>query len=144
MSNIVNGNDKLVQDLLSMLSSGSSNDVKIILEDGEILANKDVLSARCDYFATCFSNREPRFTEGETNTVDFSHCSKVVMEKIVHFLFSGKIELQDLSLTELIKMMSMASMMLLNELLTGIQDFVLAFLPDTGVNCGSIPDLATE
>ena len=31
--------------------------------------------------------------------------------------------------------------MLLNELLTGIQDFVLAFLPDTGVNCGSIPDL---
>ena len=68
MSNIVNGNDKLVQDLLSMLSSGSSNDVKIILEDGEILANKDVLSARCDYFATCFSNREPKFTEGETNT----------------------------------------------------------------------------
>ena len=61
MSNIVNGNDKLVQDLLGMLSRGSSNDVKIILEDEEILANKDVLSARCDYFATCFSNRELRF-----------------------------------------------------------------------------------
>ena len=124
MSNIVNGNDKLVQDLLGMLSRGSSNDVKIILEDGEILANKDVLSARCDFFATCFSNQDRKFKEGETNIVDFSHCSKVVMEKIVHFLFSGKIELQDLSLTELIKMMSMASMMLLNELLTGIQDFV--------------------
>ena len=42
---------------------------------------------------------------------------------------------------ELIKMMNIASMLLLDELLSGIQDYVLGFLPDTGVNCGSIPDL---
>ena len=137
----MNGNDKLVQDFLGMLTSGSSNDVKLILEDGEILANKDVLSARCVFFATCFSNRERNFEEGETNTVDLSHCSKLIMEKIVNYLFSGKIEFQDLSLTELIKMMNMASMLLLDELLTGLQVFVLGFLSDTGVNCGSIPDL---
>ena len=40
-----------------MVTSGSSNDVKIVLEDGEIFANKDVLSARSDYFATMFSSK---------------------------------------------------------------------------------------
>ena len=139
MSNIVDGKDKLFKDLLKMLSGGSSNDVKIVLEDGEILANKDVLSARCDYFATCFSKF--KFTEGQTDTVDLSYCSKVIMEKIIHYLFSGRMELQDLSLSELIKMMNMASMLLLDELLTGTEKFVLGFLPDTGVNCGSLPDL---
>ena len=64
---------------------GSLNDVKIILEDGEILANIDVLSARCDYFATCFSNKE--FVEGETQTVDLSHCRKDVMQKIINYLY---------------------------------------------------------
>ena len=140
MSNIVDGKDKLFKDLLKMLSGGSSNDVKIVLEDGEILANKDVLSARCDYFATCFSKF--KFTEGETDTVDLSYCSKVLMEKIIHYLFSGRMELQDLSLSDLIKMMNMASMLLLDELLHGTELFVLAsVIPESGVNCGSIPEL---
>ena len=139
MSNIVDGKDKLSKDLFKMLLGGSSNDVKIVLEDGDILANKDVLSARCDYFAICFSKF--KFTEGKTDTVDLSYCSKVIMEKIIHYLFSGRMELQDLSLSELIKMMNMASMLLLDELLTGTEKFVLGFLPDTGVNCGSLPDL---
>ena len=73
--------------------------------------------------------------------MDMSHCSNVVMQKIINYLFGGKIELQDLSLTELVKLMNMASMMFLNELLTGTQDFVLGFLPFTGVNCGSLPEL---
>ena len=77
---------KLGLDLLKRLSRGSSNDVKILLEDGEILANKDVLSARCDYFATCFSNKN-KFIDGKTGTLDMSHCGKRVMQKIIHYLF---------------------------------------------------------
>ena len=101
MSNKVNGKEKLVRDILRMLEVGSSNDVKVVLEDGEILANKDILSARCDYFATCFSNKETKFIEGETNSVDMSHCSKAVMDKIITFLFIGDVELHDLSVVEL-------------------------------------------
>ena len=40
--------------------------------------------SRSDYFATMFSNN--KFIEGETSSVDMSHCSKAVMEKIVKFL----------------------------------------------------------
>ena len=91
MASMVRGKDKLVEDMLRMLEVGSSNDVKIILKDGEIFANKDVLSARCDYFATCFRNKN--FIEWETNKSDFGHCSRVIMEKIVHYLFIGEVEL---------------------------------------------------
>ena len=44
-----------MSDIMAMVTSGTLNDVKIVLEDGEIMANKDVLSARSDYFATMFS-----------------------------------------------------------------------------------------
>ena len=64
--------DMLVEDLLKMLDQGSPNDVKIKLKDGEIAANKDILMARCEYFATMFSNN--MFIEGGTDSVDTSHC----------------------------------------------------------------------
>ena len=50
-------------------------------------ANRDILMARNDYFATMFS--DGKFIEGQTSSVDMSHCSKAVMEKIIKFLFSG-------------------------------------------------------
>ena len=58
MSSIVNRGDGFISDIMKMISSGTSNDVKIVVEDGEILANKDVLSVRSDYFATMFSNNK--------------------------------------------------------------------------------------
>ena len=72
--------DLFVEDILRMLERGSLNDVKIVLSDGEIFANKDILMARSEYFATMFSNK--KFKEGETDSVDMSHCSKAIMEKI--------------------------------------------------------------
>ena len=40
---------KLVEDLLKMLKEGSSSDVKIVLEDGEIHANKDILIYKVEF-----------------------------------------------------------------------------------------------
>ena len=104
--------NKLAEDILKMLERGSPNDVKIKLSDGEILANKDILMARSDYFATMFSNN--KFIEGETNAVDMTHCSKAVMEMIVKFLFSGTVMFGDLSLNELLELSHMSRMMLLS------------------------------
>merc|ERR1719480_439092 len=94
--------DMLIKDLLNMLEQGSLNDVKIKLSDGEIVANKDILIARSDYFASMFGNNN-KFIEGETGSVDMSHyCSKAVMEKIIKFLFSGRVYFGDLSLIQLL------------------------------------------
>ena len=112
MSSIINSVDKFKSDILAMITNGTSNDVKILLEDGEILANKDVLCARSDYFATMFSyNNQVSFVEGETNKVDMVHCTKVIMQKIINYLFSGDMSIHDLNLPDIVKMMNMTSVM---------------------------------
>ena len=90
--------------MMAMLTDGTTNDVKVVLNDGEIFANKDVLSAGSDYFATMFSNKKTKFIEGETNTVTFSHCSKAIMEKIIQFLFTGAVMFDDLSSAQLVEL----------------------------------------
>ena len=132
-----------MEDILCLLKNGSSNDIRIILEDGEIQANKDVLSTRCEYFAAMFSNKEIKFIEGETNSVDMSHCTKVIMDKIITYLFSGEMKLNDLKLDQQLKLMNMASLMLLDELFVNVENYISDWLPDTGVNCGSLPELVS-
>ena len=106
-----------------MLEQGSFNDVKIKLRDGEIDANKDILIARNDYFATMFSNN--KFIEGKTNLVDMSHCSKAVMEKIVKFLFSGTVTFDGLSLAQLLELTHVSEMMLLDEFKGEVENYLL-------------------
>jgi len=142
MSSVINSGDKFKSDIMKMMTNGTSNDVKIVLEDGEILANKDVLCARSDYFATMFSNyKEVKFVEGETNKAVMDHCSKVIMEKIISYLFSGDMKLHDLSFPDLVRMMNMTSMMMLEDIYDVIEEYVLELIPDSGENCATLPDL---
>lgn len=140
MASTVDRRESFISDILAMITGGTSNDVKIVLNDGEIVANKDVLSARSDYFATMFSNKT-KFIEGKTKHVAFNHCSKAVMEKIIQYLFSGSVQLHDLSLSDLVTMMNMTTMMLLDDLKGDIQHYLLEVIPKSGVNCGILPEL---
>jgi len=114
--------DLLGEDLLNMLERGSLHDVKIKLRDGEIDANKDVLIARSDYFATMLSNN--RFIEGKTNSVDMSHCSKAIMERIIKYLFSGTVTFGDLSLALLLELTHVSEMILLSKLKDKLDDYI--------------------
>jgi len=141
MPSFVNRRERFISNMMSMLTDGTTNDVKIVLNDGEIFANKDVLSAGSDYFATMFSNKEIKFIEGETKTVTFSHCSKAIMEKIIQYLFSGDLELHEVSLLDLVMMMSMTTMMMLDDLKEDIQQYILEIIPRSGINYGILPEL---
>ena len=79
--------------------------------------------------------------EGETNKVDMSHCSKIVMEKIIKYFFSGDMELHDLSLPDLVKMLNIATMMMLEDIHQDIKEFVLEIIPDSGEDCAILPQL---
>ena len=140
MASTVDRRDSFISDILAMIRSGTSNDIKIVLNDGEIVANKDVLSARSDYFATMFSSTTT-FMEGETKNVSFNHCSKDIMERIIKYLFSGIIKLHDLPLRDLVTMMNLTTMMLLDDLKSDIQNYILEIIPESGVNCGILPEL---
>ena len=99
--------DQFAEDILRMLYQGSFNDVRIRLSDGEIVANNYILVVRSEYFATMFSHS--KFIEGETGSVDMSHCSKAVMERIIKFFFSGEISFNDLPLGELLELSRMSA-----------------------------------
>ena len=114
--------DMLAEDLLKMLEQGSLHDVRIKLSDGEIVANKDILMARSEYFATMFSNN--KFIEGETNSVDMSHCSKAVMERIVKYLFSGEITFDQMALDQLLELYYTTDMMLLAKFKDSLEKYV--------------------
>ena len=131
--------DHFVGDILKMLDRGSLNDVKIKLSDGEIFANKDILMARSEYFATMFSNK--KFKEGETSSVDMSFCSKVVMEKIVKFLFSGGFDFDGLSLIQLLDLSHISEMMLLTDLKFAVEDYIINEVPYHAENVQSLSEL---
>ena len=65
---------KFQRDMLMMLEKGTPNDVTIILKDGELKANKDVLVRRCSYFETILYNKN--FVEGQTNCIKMKNYEK--------------------------------------------------------------------
>ena len=99
------------EDMLLMLSQGSSNDVRIILSDGEITANKDVLAARSEYFAANFRWKEG--TKDESNIIEITDCSKEVMDRIIKYLFTGSIKFKDLGLSKLLELVNQIRKLLL-------------------------------
>lgn len=131
--------EKLVMDITKMLEEGSSNDVQIKLSDGVINANKDVLMIRSEYFQKMFKNN---FMESKENIVDFSHISRVVMETILKFLFSGTVSFNNLSLLELIEMTQVCDMMLNKSLQEQVVHFIIfELLPDSGSSASYLPTL---
>ena len=117
--------DDFNQGMLRMLSEGSSNDVRIILSDGEIMANKDVLAAQCVYFAANFRFKEQ--TQNDLDHIDITECSKEVMERIIKYLFTGSIKFKDLGLLQLLELINQVRAMLLKG---DLQALVEAYIKD--------------
>ena len=137
---MMDDNKEFVEDILKMIQRGSLNDVKIRLSDGEIVANKDILMARSEYFKTMFNNN--KFIESQTSCVDMRHCSKVIMDKIVNYFFSGKMKINELTLAQLLKLTSMLGMLMLDKQMKRTSDFIITcVVPDSGVNCAFLPEL---
>ena len=113
-SNTIKRQKEVIKTFKKMLQSGSSNDVTIVLSDGEIKANKDVLCASSDYFATMFGNEA--FDECKNGVVPMKDVKKVVMEGLVQFLFIGELNLDNFDVLHLLEMMNLAQFMFLNNL----------------------------
>ena len=90
---------QFMSDMVKMLCDGSSNDVCIKLHDGEIKANKNVLAARCEYFAATF--RWKSNNNHDVEEIVVNDCSKKIMTRIMKYLFSGIMKVDDLSFLEL-------------------------------------------
>ena len=80
--------DKLSSDWMKMLSNDSFNDVCIKLHDGEVLANKVVLSARSEYFAASL-----RWKENNKERDDSSR-HEIISQLFQNVTFSSHVTLE--------------------------------------------------
>ena len=56
------------------------DNVSIACDDGEVLANMELLSVRSDFFARGFNN--PAFKESQEKSLRMTGCSKAAMEAV--------------------------------------------------------------
>ena len=113
--------DKLSRDMMRMFRDGSFNDVRIKCHDGEVSANKSVLAARSEYFAATF--RWKNNNNHDVKEIVVNDCSKKIMTRMLEYLFSGVMKVNDLSLLELLELKDQARRILpgdeLGELIKG-------------------------
>lgn len=78
------------------------DDVKLLTADGEVWANRAMLSARSDYFSAMFD--VSKFQEGTESAGDLSQYSREVVNKVVNYCYCGVISCQDMSLSSLLNL----------------------------------------
>ena len=99
--------DSVGRDLLKTLTNGEHNDVRIVLDDGELSANKCILAARSEYFAAMFNNKH-QFTE--VNGMVKFPCKKKVMERVLEYLYAEQLDdgltiIEDIEILDIFRMM---------------------------------------
>ena len=78
--------------LVSNLKKVLHDDVKLMTADGEVWANKALLSASSDYFSAMLD--EEKFKEGREGVGDLTQYSKEVVNKVINYFYGGEISCQ--------------------------------------------------
>ena len=112
MEKLLTHESDVIKSLQDSLGDPKLCDVKIVASDGDIPANKAILSIRSQYFRSMFSDNN-NFVESQTGIVKMSY-SKSVLEKVVCYLYTGKINCEDLllisQLLELLELLDMTNL----------------------------------
>ena len=118
-------NDKLEvsRDLLAHLDDPEFSDVKIEASDGEVPANRTILSLRSQYFRSMLSANN-NFLESSTGHVKLPY-PKAVIEKVVVYIYSGEMDCADMALRSLLDLLELLNLMNLPSKYSIVQTFSL-------------------
>ena len=130
MSPLINNEKDVIKSQLETLHVPEFCDVKIVASDGEILANKAILSVRSRYFRSVFSDN---LVESRAGTVKMPYSkavldmpySKAVLDKMIIYLYSGKMACDDMSLHSLLDLMELLNYVNLSEEFSAVEGFAV-------------------
>jgi hypothetical protein len=112
----------LAGDLKTYFEFGNDKDV-IIKTDPVITAHSQILRARSEYFTTLLS--KPWATiENNSYIINCSECSYTAMYKLILYLYTDNIDLNDLTLNTIIEILNECDKFMLNNL----SEIILEFL----------------
>ena len=106
---LIKDSTELSKDLLAHLEDPEFNDIKIVATDGEVPANKTILSMRSQYFRSMFSDNN-NFVESSSGSAKLPY-PKFVVEKVVIFLYSGEMDCDGMVLRFLLYLMEFLNLM---------------------------------
>ena len=109
-SPVISSKNFVTRDLLKL-----PKDIVIVLEDGRVEANKDLLSVRSDFFDRSFNN--PKFTESQSKSITMKGCTEAAMRAIVDYIYTGDMDLRNHSLATLLRIMNFSREILIEDYL---------------------------
>ena len=120
---LLNDETEVGKDLSAHLQDPEFSDVKIEASDGEVPANKTILSMRSQYFRSMFSANN-NFVESSTGRVKLPY-PKAVIEKVVTYLYSGKLSCDDLALRPMLDLLELLNLMNLSNQYLEVEAFTV-------------------
>ena len=120
---LIKDTNQLSKDLLAHLQDEEFNDVKIEASDGEVPVNRTIISMRFEYFRCMFSTNN-NFVESSTGHVKLPY-SKVVVEKVVTYLYSGEMDCAEMDLRSLMDILELLNLMNLPDKYSIVEAFTL-------------------
>ena len=113
----------LSSDLLASLEKPEFCDIRLQSSDGEIPANKAVLSIRSEYFCRMFSP-ENNFVESSTGLGKLPYPT-VIVKKVITYLYSGEMEVGVLALGQLLDLLELLNLMNLNKEFKQVESYAV-------------------
>ena len=123
MAMLLNDETKIGKDLLAHLQDPEFNDIKLVASDGEVPANKTIISMRSQYFRSMFSSNN-NFVESSTGSVKLPY-PKIVVEKAVIYLYSGELSCANMALRSLMDLLELLNLMNLPSKYSVVEAFIV-------------------
>ena len=110
-------------DLLASLETPEFCDIKIQSADGDVPANKAILSIRSDYFSRMFSPAN-NFLENSSGRCKLPY-PKVVVKKVVTYLYCGEMSCENMPLRSLLDLLELLNLMNLPSKYSAVEIFTV-------------------
>ena len=123
MEKLLNHESDVIKCLKDSLGNPVFCDVKLVASDGDVPANKTILSIRSHYFCSMFSGNN-NFVESQTGVVKMPY-RKSVLEKVVGYLYTGKIDWEDLILGSQLDLLDLLNLTNLPEVFGVVEEFTV-------------------
>ena len=120
---LLNDETEVIKDLLDHLQDPEFNDVTIEASDGKVSANRTILSVRSLYFRSMLSANN-NFVESSTGQVKLPY-PKAVIEKVVFYIYSGRMDCADMDLRLLLDLLELLNLMNLPSKYSKVEAFTL-------------------
>ena len=120
---LLNKESAVMKCLQDSLGDPEYCDVKIVAFDGELSVSKFLLCIRSHYFRAMFSE-DNNFSENQTGRVKMPY-SKAVLEKLIIYLYSGKMNCEEMTLASLLDLLDLLNLTSYPEEFVAVESYTI-------------------